>query len=762
MKGTDLSMQLRSANEAERYQAVQALIEQKAIAELVPALSDSSWRVRREAVRGLAHHPNPSQVIVTLLKTLRENHQDIGALNSIMSIMAASNVDVVVPLVESLNSDDEDLRIYAALILGHQRNLQAVPALLNALDDPDANVRFHAIEALGRLRAKDAVERLGKVLESGDFFLIYPALEALARIGDSQAASKIVPLLKDSLVCSAAVNALGEIGMAEVVPSLVALLDDSHAPVYEIAAALTAVYNRYESQFGEGEHVADLVNEAISDTGIVRLLDAIPNAPEAHLPHLVRVAGWLNKKPVARVLVQILGQPKARPEVVESLVCYGRHITPQLLDYLEDPDVDTRLAVIQALGRIGDKTAVPALLTQLDKEYEVIIATANALAQIGDKSAFEPLLTLLGHPLASVRQAAISALNSLGHLAMPTHAARMLKDKNPRIRESAARIAGYFGFDECVEGLFAACKDKDLSVRQAAVEGIVFLEDDRVVPALAHALRHDEVPVRQVAVRALAFVEPRDAWPLLLEALDDEASWVRYFAARVIGEVGFVEAWKPLANLAMNDPAYQVRVAAIEALGSLGGATAVTVLAPLVDADEPDLARAAITALGEVAHPNALLPLLEAMRKSQPDLRKQAVKSLAHRGGPGTAGALQWAAATDEDKDVVQTAIHSLAELGTPEAVAALVALTADPDKQKMCISVLASLDESLIDYVARGLFHEKKIVRLAVVDVLARMKHPYATEQLKLALEDADSAVRIAAESALAIIGSQGSLPTS
>jgi HEAT repeat protein len=106
--------------------------------------------------------------------------------------------------------------------------------------------------------------------------------------------------------------------------------------------------------------------------------------------------------------------------------------------------------------------------------------------------------------------------------------------------------------------------------------------------------------------------------------------------------------------------------------------------------------------------------------------------------------------------------LQCLAELGTPEAVAALVAFTADPDKRNVCVSALASLDESLIDYVARGLTHEKKIVRLAVVDALARMKHPYATEQLKLALEDADSAVRVAAESALAIIGAQGSFPTS
>lgn len=405
------------------------------------------------------------------------------------------------------------------------------------------------------------------------------------------------------------------------------------------------------------------------------------------------------------------------------------------------------------MGRIGDATAVPALVALLHEEGDLLIPTTGALAKIGDRRAFEPLLDLLGHPHTAVRQSAISAINSLGHPDLPQHTADLLLSDNPRERESGVRIAGYFGFEPCVDLLFACCGDEHPAVRRAAVENIAYLDDARVLPTLTAVLHEDEAPVRQAAVRAMAFVDARQVWPVLITALDDADAWVRYFAARVLGQLGFVETWQPLARLVQADPAYQVRIAAMEALGNLGGRTAVTVLAPYIEADVPDLAAAAIAALGQVAHPDALPPLLETLRQDDPNLRLQAMDALAQRGGYGVAGALQWAAATDADGRVQQAALKALAALGTPAAVAALIAFTADVDRREICIAALSGLDEDLIDYVVHGLTHELPVVRRAVVDALARMKRPYATEQIKQALADEDMAVRRAAASALRLL---------
>jgi HEAT repeat protein len=73
---------------------------------------------------------------------------------------------------------------------------------------------------------------------------------------------------------------------------------------------------------------------------------------------------------------------------------------------------------------------------------------------------------------------------------------------------------------------------------------------------------------------------------------------VRYFAARSLGRQGVSESAEALAALVRDDKSNHVRIAAVEALGRIGGETAVRAVSPLVNSGEPDLARAAAGALG--------------------------------------------------------------------------------------------------------------------------------------------------------------------
>ena len=60
---------------------------------------------------------------------------------------------------------------------------------------------------------------------------------------------------------------------------------------------------------------------------------------------------------------------------------------------------------------------------------------------------------MLGHQDGGVRQSAIGALNSIGHPDLPARIRERLTDPDPLVRESAVRIAGYFGYAETVDGL---------------------------------------------------------------------------------------------------------------------------------------------------------------------------------------------------------------------------------------------------------------------------------------------------------------------
>lgn len=725
----DLAEQLASADETTRLRAAEALAQQSTIESAQPllgAIGDQSWRVRRAAVDGLTRQAG-HEAVKSLLRTLRDEHRNPNVLNSALQVLASSGVDVFASLVEFLSDPDPDLRTYVTLALGEQRDERATPALVALLEDPDANVRYHAIEALSRLRAVEAVDKLAAIAESRDFFLAFPALDALTNIGDSRIAPRLVPLVEDDILQAPAVEALAQLGDEEVCAPLTALLNRPGARAGVIAGALATLYDRYENLYQEGADIIDIVRREISDLGARNLLDALSDANAQELRALVLVLGWLEGEEIERALTRLLGSPGARKEVIEALVRHGARVIDLLVEQLQSEDLETRQAAVIALGQIGDPRSVPALLRVLSEDEELVIIVAGALAKIGDRRAFDPLVVMLGHPNAAVRQAVIAALNSLGHPEMAARALTLMADENPNVRESAVRIAGYFGYAECQELLLERCHDPVEGVRRAAVEHIPYLDNSNALRTLASALANDTPGVRAAAARAFAHIDVTQALPHLLEALKDTDIWVRYYAARSIGQHAFPEATDALARLANTDEANPVRIAAMEALGRIGGARAVVVLASLTGSDNADLARAAINGLGLIDHPDALGPLVACTRSQELAHRIAAIEALGNRRGEDAAGELQWIAATDANSLIAQEAIGALAQIATPKAIDAIIALAAEPSRHQACVAALARLGEREFELIGRGLSHAQAGVRRAVIEALERAKRTRA-----------------------------------
>ena len=754
----DLTEQLASPDEPTRLRAAEALAEDDVLSSthgLASSLGDESWRVRKAVVEGLARKAGDDEVNI-LLRALRDEHHNPGVLNSALQVLALSGIDAIEPLAEFLKDPDIDLRIYATHALGDQHDPRAVHILISALKDENLNVRYHAIEALGKLRAAEAADALASVAESRDFFLAFPAINALSAIGDSGVAPRLVPLLEDELLRSPATDALGRLGDEDVVAPLVELLNTPGAHALVIAQALATLYDRYEKSYQEGSYIADLVRGAIDQTGVRNLLDAIDQTGGDNLRALALVLGWLEGEAVERALARLLGQPTVRKEVIESLVRYGERVTQLLIEQLDYEEVETRKAAVIALGRIGDSSAVAALVNALTGDDELAIVAAGALGKIGDRRAFDALLGMLDHADGAVRQAVISAINSLGHPEMAERAPALLNDPNPHVRESAVKIAGYFGYAQCTDLLLERCSDADENVRRAAIEHIPYLDDDRVVPTLIEALENAPPRVRAAAASAFAQVERDEALPYLLGALNDSDSWVRYFAARSIGHHRYAESLDALTQAAKKDGASHVRIAAVDSLGKIDGWRAVAALTSFIESPDLDLARAALKSLGQIDHSDASRPLLEALRSPIAALRLEALQALGVRGGQEAIKSLQWAAAADSEPEVAQAAINALARLATPEAIDALVNLTVEATLREASVNALARLGAQKIELIGNGLKHTQSSVRRAVADALGRMKHPVASEILSGALGDEEASVRLAAVNALAHIGNR------
>jgi HEAT repeat protein len=82
---------------------------------------------------------------------------------------------------------------------------------------------------------------------------------------------------------------------------------------------------------------------------------------------------------------------------------------------------------------------------------------------------------------------------------MPGRIATLLTNADPIVRESALKIAGYFGYADCLDRVLACCRDDNETVRHTAVEQLPFFEDGGAFEALARALEDDAASVRAAA-----------------------------------------------------------------------------------------------------------------------------------------------------------------------------------------------------------------------------------------------------------------------
>lgn len=102
--------------------------------------------------------------------------------------------------------------------------------------------------------------------------------------------------------------------------------------------------------------------------------------------------------------------------LVAALAAQGKIAVDPLIDALSSPSPHVRQGAAAALGRIGDKRAVPALSTALrhDKNWLVRSIAADALQQIGDRAAIPALSeALLRDQDDIVRSNAADALDKL-------------------------------------------------------------------------------------------------------------------------------------------------------------------------------------------------------------------------------------------------------------------------------------------------------------------------------------------------------------
>ena len=200
---------------------------------------------------------------------------------------------------------------------------------------------------------------------------------------------------------------------------------------------------------------------------------------------------------------------------------------------------------------------VAVLLALLqDKNPEIRRTAVESLGKIGDPSALPAVLPLLSDPVASVRAASAQAL---GRMATPAH-------------------------DSVIAGLAHALRDTDDRVREAAALAIADIEpSSRQLAPVRDLLRASDVEVRRSAVRGLVSLDMGKGIDWLLPLVDDPDAEVRQGAVAALGFSGDVRAGFALGKRLVQDPSPGVRAEAAYHLGKLNGQNAYALLRAAVE-----------------------------------------------------------------------------------------------------------------------------------------------------------------------------------
>src|SRR5258708_140591 len=210
---------LRTGEEAVRRKAVDELGgsgHPEAIPLLLLAVADESWPVRQAAAEHLAAFP--LRTLLPALEAALRDHENAALRNAAIETYVRLGAAAVSPLLTLLGDADEEVRNFAAVMLGSLRDRHAVPALIAALRDPDVNVRHAAAASLGQIAAPQAVLPLIEALKS-EPWLQYPPIHALREIADPRAAPALLELLCDDFFPVPALQAFGRLACRAALPS---------------------------------------------------------------------------------------------------------------------------------------------------------------------------------------------------------------------------------------------------------------------------------------------------------------------------------------------------------------------------------------------------------------------------------------------------------------------------------------------------------------------------------------------------------------
>jgi HEAT repeat protein len=460
------------------------------------------------------------------------------------------------------------------------------------------------------------------------------------------------PHLRDPVLHDAAVTAAGLSGHVDAAPYLVSTL--RHASDRSFGIGLSALAT-YVSNEAAGRRSARAALSTIDEPTKRRLIDAVRGHEDIERQRsALMVVGVLGTPEAADAVISALGDDRLAQEAEQALGMLGPAAVLALARGARTGQPQERAACVAQLGQLAEEStraiACQAIIDATeDGAPEVVRAALVALSKVGDEGTLGLAARwLAGDAAPPIRHAAAAALSASAarHPDAARALSRQLSPDSPSAAVAATVIGALSGpvFGSVADDivfLSSAASNPNPVVRRAALDALSKFGSPGAVEAVSFALT-DEVPeVQLAAIRSLG-------------RMRDEHG-------RAPGVVHLLEVSGTLTDDARS-------VAAIEALGATGEASALDMLKRVVREGSAMRAVAAVEALGNIDTPERIDALIHALSHAEPEVVKAALRTIAGEERDPRAAA-HLAASLDHDAwDVRRLAAELLGRRGDAQS----------------------------------------------------------------------------------------------
>ncbi|MEM7135516.1 MAG: HEAT repeat domain-containing protein [Myxococcota bacterium] len=576
MKREDVARALHSADPDVRRQAVHTLSLRPVgtpLVQILDALSDSDWRVRREAISLAAACGQKNQLIDALLVRLVET-TNIGLRNAAIEVLGLIGQGEIAKFDAACASASDAARKFLIEAMGKTRDPQMIDSLALLLAGSDTNTAAAAVEALVCIGGARAEELLEQRLCTQDLFLRIAIVEGLTRLGTQVPWASLGPAVEDAIVRRISAELLGRTGDPQALEFLLELaLDPSPQTSGAAIRAIGQLVNEARAQ-----QAAMIDRLSASNESFRRALydglhhgDTNTRRASAYLAVLCRDESSLE------AVLQAVADDVACPDTITALRDWGGGL------------VEPLLMLRRAESRVWALGLGLASELSYTHEKEVAEQTRDRVRSLIERDLIEGEDAVRAAAAESLRwwsdprdcQALVECLNARSH-AIRAAASSSLEVLAKRVPEAVER----------------ALSNADLDGRGGAEIAHILsrLGSDAAIDVLKRGLRSREPRTRRAAVQALAMANATDVAQLIGYAVADEDIDVQIAAVRTLGQMSSGEATAPLRT-ALDSPFPPIRAEAALALGRRDAGAAIPRIRALLEDEEPVVVAAALDAL---------------------------------------------------------------------------------------------------------------------------------------------------------------------